>query len=75
MTANELLQIYPVFVYTPSAGDTLFSVSARLFGSFDDIYLSFLKTANRRYDWSCLQGGARIRYISKEHIKYFNEIQ
>lgn len=75
MTANELLQIYPVFIYTPSAGETLFSVSANLFSSIEDTYLSFLKTVNRRYDWSCLQGGVEIRYISKEHIKYFNEIQ
>lgn len=75
MTANELLQTYPVYTYTPSAGDTIFSVASILYSSYEDPYLSFLKTVNRRYDWSSLQAGASIRYIAKEYIKYFNEIQ
>lgn len=70
-----MLQKYPTLTYRPSAGETLFSVCRRLYGSQTDQQLLFLKTVNRRYDWSCLQAGITIQYVADEYIKYFSEIQ
>ena len=75
MTINEMFQVYPVYTYKVSAGETLFSVCIRLYGACTDQNLNFLKAANRRYDWSCLQAGATISYVPEEFVKYFNEIQ
>ncbi len=74
MTVNEMFQTYPTLAYRPSAGENLFSVCRRIYGVQTDQHLKFLVSANRRYDWSCLQAGAVIQYVSDEFVKYFKEI-
>lgn len=74
MTISEMRQRFPVYVYRPSAGETIFTVCLGIYRKVTDQHLAVLKALNRRYDWSCLQANAPISYIANEHVKHFEEL-
>ena len=75
MTLGEIINKYDTKECATSSGDTLRSISIRLYGTFSEKTALILRLLNPRFDWRQLPAGERIRFIPKEAVQLFDEVR
>lgn len=74
MTVLEATYTYGTREFYTSAGDNIFTIAGRLYGTHNDQVVNSLKVLNQIPDWDSLQPGILIKYLPQTVINRVNEV-